>query len=46
MEFVALGILVVFNICVNLISFTIIFKNQKFISDEIDELKKELDSKN
>jgi hypothetical protein len=41
----ALGFLLVFNIILNILLFNIILKNQKFILDEMDELKKGLDSK-
>jgi len=40
-----LGFLLVFNIILNILLFNIILKNQKFILDEMDELKKGLDSK-
>jgi hypothetical protein len=40
-----LGFLFVLSIILNIILFDIVFKNQKFISDNIDELKEKLDSK-
>jgi hypothetical protein len=40
-----LGFLLVFNIILSILLFNIILKNQKFILDEMDELKKGLDSK-
>jgi hypothetical protein len=40
-----LGFLFVLSIILNIILFDIVFKNQKFILDNIDELKEKLDSK-
>jgi len=40
-----LGFLFAFNIISNMLLFNIVFKNQKFILDNIDELKEKLDSK-
>jgi len=40
-----LGFLFALSIILNIILFDTVFKNQKFISDNIDELKEKLDSK-
>jgi len=40
-----LGFLFALSIILNIILFDTVFKNQKFILDNIDELKEKLDSK-